>query len=212
MNMFAALNDQEEVHDRPAKSTFISLGKSNTGEKNIPDNENNDEESHRKNSQNTRENSEDNQVEGRGEANKEVVIWTTEEQGSEELTGGSPSLLIIVLHQGGSSEAPELHTATFKKRYQQKGAGESDIRINGYHWRKCDERGFGQPIFTNPDKSFRTTRSLTLLSQRITGISTWERDGELEEKKKERVKDGRYLLRCIWSSSTARIGKHVDNP
>ncbi|MCE5167162.1 hypothetical protein HAX54_040203, partial [Datura stramonium] len=51
-------------------------------------------------------------------------------------------------------------------------------------------RGFGQLIFPDLDTTFRPSRSLTLLSQRITGISTWGRDGELEEKKKERVKDG----------------------
>ncbi|MCE0481107.1 hypothetical protein HAX54_038518, partial [Datura stramonium] len=61
----------------------------------MTDNENNNEEIHGKNSQNTGEKPEDNQVEGREEGNKEVVIWTVEEQGSEELTEGSPNLLRI---------------------------------------------------------------------------------------------------------------------
>ncbi|MCD9639029.1 hypothetical protein HAX54_023274, partial [Datura stramonium] len=42
----------EEVHDRPAKNTFKSQRESNISEKNMPDNEDNDEESHGKNVQN----------------------------------------------------------------------------------------------------------------------------------------------------------------
>ncbi|MCE5166001.1 hypothetical protein HAX54_013887, partial [Datura stramonium] len=75
-------------------------------------NEDNNEESNVKNSQNIGEKYEDNQGEGRGEGSKEVVIWTANEKGNVEFMKGSTNLLSIVVHEGGSIDAPEMMEMT----------------------------------------------------------------------------------------------------
>ncbi|MCD9641338.1 hypothetical protein HAX54_027491, partial [Datura stramonium] len=54
-NMFATLNDQEEVHDRKAKSACISQGESHRSDKKMPDKKDNAKENHEENSQTTGE-------------------------------------------------------------------------------------------------------------------------------------------------------------
>ncbi|MCD7456645.1 hypothetical protein HAX54_032553 [Datura stramonium] len=75
-----------------------------------------------------------------------------------------------------------------------------------------DERGFGQLVFPVPDTSFNPSRSLTLLSQRIIGISTCRREAELEKSKNGSDKIGRYLLSCLLRSTMVKIEQSVDNP